>query len=129
IERPQDLEERTTEGGVPGRIRRERGREVRSGEVARRRPQRPGTRAPYRRVLAIALSGRPRAFVGLPNAADRPPELIVELRLPGCDAGIGHSDVRQCEESRQAQEVSLHLVGDRQDDLVVEAWRRAQAWG
>ena len=77
--------------------------------------------------IAVAAPGRPGSLVGFANAGDRPPELVVELRLPDRDAGVGHRDVDQRQQSRQIEEIRSHLIGDRHGDLVVEPRRCAQA--
>src|SRR2546422_7188637 len=74
----QRLEEGAPEAGVPRRVGRERRGEVRGGGRAAAVAERCAERRPGwvsdRHVVAIA--------VGLADASDRPPELVVGLRLP-----------------------------------------------
>src|SRR5712692_4783396 len=113
---------------MPGRICRERRREVRPGEIAGRGAERCEGRIAASRGIAIASAGRTGSLVGLADASDRAPELVVVLRLPDGDTGVGHGHVHQRQEPRELDDIRAHLVGDLRCDLVVEPRRRAQAW-
>src|SRR5688572_480911 len=127
VEPPQDLEQRTAEACVPGRIRRERRREVRPADVAARRAERPEVGVAERIGIAVAGPGRSGARIRFAEAADRPPQIVEELRFPDRNTGIGLRDVYQGQEPRQADSVRTLLLGNHHRDLIVETRRRAQA--
>lgn len=78
-------------------------------------------------LAVLAPPGRPRADIGLANPRDRPPKLVVILRLPGGGAGITHREIderlqpRPIDDARETRRRNLHR------DLVIEPRRRAQA--
>ena len=112
---------------MTGGVRGERRREVGSGQIACRRAQRHEGGVGDRRPIAIARKRQRRVGIGLADSGDRPPELVVVLRLPDRDAGVGHRRVDQRQQAGERDDVRVHLVGDLHRDLVVEARRRAQA--
>src|SRR5439155_10063301 len=109
-------------------IRWERWREVRSVKVAGRRTQRCEGGITNRRGVAIAGAGRASSLIGLTDARDGAPEIVIILRFPDRGAGVGHRYIHQCQEPRQFDFTRSQQVGDLDGDLVVQAWRSAQAW-
>src|SRR5207249_11801595 len=79
------------------------------------------------RCVAVAEAGWPGAEIGFTNATDRSPEIVIILTFPNRHAGIGHGGVGEGEKSRKIDSAEMHLIGDVDDDLIVEARRRAQA--
>ena len=100
-------------------------REIRPGQIARRRAQRRERGSPscdcHRQPVGPCL-------VGLTDAGDRAPELIVVLRVPDRDARRPPSPTFTSASSRASSTGSVRrwsaIVNG---DLVVEARRRAQA--
>lgn len=114
---------------MPGRIGRERRSEVWPGEVAGRRPQRREGRIAQRRRVVVTITAWTRTGVGFADASDRAPEVVVILRLPDGNAGIGHGHVHECQQPRQLDDVRALLGGDLHGNLVVQARWGTQARG
>src|SRR6266508_710671 len=127
VEFSQDLKERAAEAGVPGRVCRKGGREVRPGEVAGGRAERRESRISISRRIAVADSARASPLVGLTDTGNRTPELVVVLGLPDGDAGVGHRYVHKRQKARQLDLIRANLISDFHCDLVVQLRRRAQA--
>src|SRR5207247_1598184 len=120
VEFSQDLEEGSAEAGVSGWVCRKGGREVRPVEVTSGRAEWRERPISDSRWIAVAGSGRARPLISLANAGNRTPELVVVLRLPDCDAGVGHRYVYKRQEPGQLDLIRVHLVGDFHCDLVVQ---------
>src|SRR2546422_8908250 len=92
----QGLEDGAPEPGMAGRISGERRREVRPGEVAGWRAEWCEGQIPHSRGIAIPETRRASPLVSLADTGHRAPELVEVLRLPDCDARVGHRHVHQC---------------------------------
>src|SRR5438552_14910459 len=100
VEVAQDLEERTPEPGVPGRVARKGRSEVRTVEVAGGSAERREGRLTNCSRVAIAGPGRTRSRVRFPDASDGPPELVIVFGVPDRYPGVSQGDVDQREEPR-----------------------------
>src|SRR5688572_15133171 len=111
---------------MAGGIRREGRSEVWAVEVAGRRAQGREPWIGYGVRVPIAHPSRPHSGVGFPDAGDGPPDVVVVLRFPNGDSGIGHRYVDQSEQTRDFEITRAHFIGDGEGNLVVESGRRAQ---
>src|SRR5439155_2427930 len=85
IKPAQGLENGPPEAGVARGVGRERRRKVRPLEVAGRCAQRRPRRVSDRVGIAITGASRAGAEVGLADASDRTPDVVVVFRLPDGD--------------------------------------------
>ena len=70
----------------------------------------------------------PRAPIGFTNAGDWAPEIIMVFRFPNGRSGVRHGNVYQGQQARELNAVQSSLVGNLYRNLIIEPWRRAQAW-
>src|SRR4051794_33339289 len=79
IKTPQRLEDRAAKTGVPGRIRWERRRKIRTHQITRRRAERTERWIAGRGGVAVAGPERSCSLIGFANAGDGPPKIPVEF--------------------------------------------------
>ena len=75
-------------------------------------------RVEERLPVRIAHRPRVRVVVAFADGRHRPPEVVVPLAVPGCDAGIGLRQVHQGEQPRGVTELVNVLGDDRTDGPV-----------
>src|SRR5205807_2702146 len=126
---PHRLEKRAAKTAMPGRITWKRRSEIRTGEITRGRAHWSEVCIAHRVRIAVAESGRSGAHIRFADSANRSPEIIIELRFPNRHSSVSHGGVGEREQSRELERAEMHLIGNVNDDLVVEPRRRAKTRG
>src|SRR5579885_2723391 len=101
VKPPQGLEQRPGKTRMPGGVGRKRRSKVRPVKIAGRRAHRLEAGVARRVGIAVTQTGRPGTGVGLADAGDRAPELVVEFRLPHGDSAVSQRHVDQRQQPRQ----------------------------
>src|SRR5207249_4837418 len=123
---PEDLKERGSKRCMTRRVGWKGWCEVRAEQVARWGTERREVHVADGQEVAVACAGGTGPGVGLADAGDRTPELIIVLRLPTRDRGIRHCDVNQREHPCELDDVRPPLPSELRRNLVVEPRRRTE---